>query len=163
MLFIRHYFLCRILRMILLTCDQQRYLGSDYPVFATTGNSIQSDCFNYIKLYLRSSVFVFSLSRQFHYFSFSVGHHTVISSTISTVLYITVKQGLTALYQVLLLIKDSFKMVKKSIQHVMSLSITGFFQCFLLTYYHQERCYSVGISAFRFFLNYFKDIWQTHF
>lgn len=90
--------------MILLTWDLQRCLGSDYPVFPTTGNSIYSDCFNSIKLYLRSSVFVMSLSRQFHYFSFSAGRHTVISSTISTVLYITVKQGPTVLYQVLLLI-----------------------------------------------------------
>lgn len=139
--------------MILLTRDQQRYLGSDYPVLATTGNSIFSYCLKSIKL--RSSVSVMSLSRQFHY-GFSVGHHAAISSMISTVLYATVKQGLTVLYQVLLLIKGSFKMGKKSIQHVMSLSVTGFFQCFLLAYYHQERCYSVGISAFRFFLNSFE-------
>lgn len=54
-----------------------------------------------------------SLPRQFHYSTLSVGHHAVISSTISTVFYITVKQGLTVLYQVLLMIKDSFKTAKK--------------------------------------------------
>lgn len=141
--------------MILLTWDQQRHLGSDYPVLAATGNNIYPYCLNSIELYLRSSVSVMSLSRQFHC-SFSVGHHTIISSMISTVLQTTVKQGLTVLYQVLLLIKDRFKMGKKSIQHVMSLSMTGFFQCFLLAYYHQERCYSVGISASRLFLNSFE-------
>lgn len=94
------------------------------------------------------------LPRQFQCFTLSVGHHPVISSTISTVLYTTVKQGLRIFYQVLLLIKDSFKTAKKDIQDVMSLLITGFFWWFLLARYHQET-YSVGISAFKFYLNSF--------